>query len=347
MAFEFGPVQASEQPDLIRFLVKSFNADPTLTSFRPDVIHWKYFAEHPQWTGPRSFAVKRDGQIVAHGGVWPVVLRTPQTEVKAVHLIDWAATRSAVGAGVHLLRMMTGLADVLLTIGGSQDTRNVLPKLGYKGCGELRRCARVIRPWLQFRTTPAKNWKTPLKFLRNSARIMRGVSRVPTGWQAAKVTSFTGSIDAGAIGLTTSSTSPRRTAAELDYLLSCPAARFSGFVVTQEGNLRGYFVLAQVGGQARIVDIRLDRDDPESWQAICALAVRTASQDPATCEIVAASSLDATGKAWVQAGFMYRETEPIFCYDPRSRLRPELPLSLSLADGDSCFLSDPLAPYLS
>jgi len=347
MAFEFGPLQASEQPDLIRFLLESFDADPTLTSFRPDVIHWKYFAEHPQWTGPRSFAVKRDGEIVAHGGVWPVVLRTPQTEVKAVHLIDWASTRSAVGAGVHLLRMMTGLADVLLTIGGSQDTRNVLPKLGYKSCGELRRYARVIRPWLQLRTTPAKNWKTPLKFLRNSARMMGGVPRVPSGWQAAKVTSFKGVIDAGAIGLTTSSTLSRRTADELDYLLNCPAARFSGFKITQADQLRGYFVLAQVAGQTRIVDLRLDRDDPESWQAICALAARTAGEDPATCEIVAASSIDAAEKAWPQAGFTHRETEPILCYDPRNRLRPGSPLNLNLADGDSCFLSDPRAPYLS
>ena len=347
MAFEFGPVQASEQPDLIRFLVKSFDADPALTSFRPDVIHWKYFAEHPQWTGPRSFVVKRDGQIVAHGGVWPVILRTPQADVKAMHLIDWAASRSAVGAGVHLLRVMTGLADVLLTIGGSQDTRNVLPKLGYKRCGELRRYARVIRPWLQLRTTPAKNWKTPLKFLRNSARVMGGVPRVPDGWQAAKVPSFTGSFEAGNVGETASSTSPRRTADELDYLLNCPAARFSGFVVTQADKLRGYFVLAQVGGQTRIVDIRLDRDDPESWQAICALATRSAGEDPATCEIVVASSIGASEKAWLQAGFIHRETEPILCYDPRNRLRPESPLNLNLADGDSCFLSDPFCPYLS
>jgi hypothetical protein len=267
--------------------------------------------------------------------------------VKAVHLIDWAASRSAVGAGVHLLRMMTGLADVLLTIGGSQDTRNVLPKLGYKRRGELRRYARVSRPWLQLRTTTAKNWKTPLKFLRNSARVIGGVPRVPDGWQAAKVTSFTGAINGGAVGQTTSSTSPRRTAAELDYLLSCPAARFSGFTVRQADQLRGYFVLAQVGGQARIVDVRSDRDDSQSWQAICALAARTAGQDPATCEIVVASSIDATENAWLQAGFIHRETEPILCYDPRSRLRPESPLNLNLADGDSCFLSDPLSPYLS
>ncbi|MGA2234457.1 MAG: hypothetical protein ABSG23_03220 [Terriglobales bacterium] len=347
MAFEFMPIQASEQRDLIQFLVKSFRADPTVNSFRPEVIHWKYFADHPEWMGPRSLAVKQEGQIVAHGGVWPISLVTPKTEVKAIHLIDWAASRSAVGAGVHLLRKMMGLADVLLTIGGSQDTRNLLPKLGYKRCGELRRYARVVRPWLQFRTTPEKNWKTPIKFLRNSTQARMGIPSAPKGWQASKVASFTGSIDSGAIGQRTGSTSPRRTAAGLNYLLSCPAARFSGFLVSQAQQLRGYFLLIQIGRQVRIVDIRMNGEDRESWQAICALATRSAAEDPETCEIVAASSIEVTGEAWLRAGFAHRRTDQILCYDPRNLVSSGPPLDLNLADGDLCIMSEPTSPYLS
>ena len=346
MAFEFVPIQASEQQDLTQFLVKSFRADPTLNSFRPEAIYWKYFADHPEWTGPRSFAVKQDGHIVAHGGVWPVSLVTPKTKVKAIHLIDWTASRSAVGAGVHLLRKVAELADMLLTIGGSQDARNLLPKLGYKCCGELRQYARVVRPWLQFRTTPEKNWKTPIKFLRNSARALTGIPSAPKGWQASKVTDFTGSIDGGAIGQTTSSTSPRRTAAGLNYLLGCPAARFSGFLVSQAQQLRGYFLLTRVGRQVRIVDIRMNSEDRESWQAICALATRSAAEDPETCEIVAASSIEAIGEAWLQSGFVHRRTDPIFCYDPRHLVSSGPPLDLNLADCDLCILSDPFSPYL-
>ncbi|HEY6301537.1 MAG TPA: hypothetical protein VIX14_00600 [Terriglobales bacterium] len=347
MAFEFVPILASEQQDLTQFLVKSFRTDPTLNSFRPEVIDWKYFANHPEWTGPRSLAVKQAGEIVAHGGVWPVNLVTLKTEAKAIHLIDWTASRSAVGAGVHLLRKVAGLADMLLTIGGSQDTRNLLPKLGYQRCGELRRYARVVRPWLQFRTTPEKNWKTPIKFMRNSARALTGIPSAPKGWQASKVTSFTESIDGGAIGQTTSSTSPRRTAAGLNYLLRCPAARFSGFLVSQAQQLRGYFLLTRVGRQVRIVDIRMNREDRESWQAICALATRTAAEDPETCEIVAASSIEVTREAWLQAGFVHRQTDPIFCYDPRNLVSSGPPLDLNLADGDACILSAPRSPYLS
>jgi hypothetical protein len=347
MAFEFVPVPVAEQQDLTQFLVKSFRADPSLNSFRPEVLCWKYFADHPEWTSPRSFAVKQENQIVAHVGVWPVSWVTPKTEVKAMHLIDWAASRSAVGAGVHLLRKLAEFADVLLTIGGSPDTKSLLPKLGYKPCGELRRYARVVRPWLQFRTTPCKNWKTPIKFVRHSARALTGIPPAPKGWQASKVTSFTASIDGSAIGQTTSSTSPRRTAAGLNHLLSCPAARFSGFLVSQAQQLRGYFLLTHVGRQARIVDIRIDGNDRESWQAICALAARTAAEDPETSEIVGASSIEVTGEAWLQAGFVHRRTDQIFCYDPRNLVRSGPPLALNLADGDLCILSEPLSPYLS
>jgi hypothetical protein len=133
----------------------------------------------------------------------------------------------------------------------------------------------------------------------------------------------------------------------LNYLLSCPAACFSGFLVSQAQQLRGYFLLTQVGRQVRIVDIQTDSDDRESWQAICALAARTAAENPETCEIVAASSLVVSGEAWLQAGFVHRRADPIFCYDPRNLVSSGPPLDLSLADCDLCILSQPTSPYLS
>jgi hypothetical protein len=243
---------------------------------------------------------------------------------------------------------VAGLADVLLTIGGSEDTKSVLPKLGYKRRGELRLYARVVRPWLQFRTTPQKNWKTPVKFLRNSAHALTGFPTVPKGWQATKVSNFTGAIeDCAAPPHMTDFISSKRTAAGLSHLLPCPAAVFSGFQVSDSQRLRGYFVLAQIGRQVRIVDIQVNGGDQESWQAICVLAARGAAADPDICEIVAASSIVPTGEAWLQAGFVQRRTEPIFCYDPRKLMSSAAGLNLSLADGDQCFLTDPLFPYLS
>lgn len=344
MGFEFLPVESSEQTILIQFLVNSFQAESGVTSFSPEVIRWKYFGPDPDWSGPRSFAVKRGGEIVAHGGVWPVRFKAGDREIKAIHLIDWAASRSAVGAGVYLLRKMAGVSDVLLTVGGSPDTRNLLPKLGYKSCGELRHYARVVRPWLHFQTTPEKNWKAPLKLLRYSARTLVGVPDAPEEWSAEEVPAFCRVAEIKDLGASTCA-APLRTPASLDHLLECPAAEFSGYLVRQAGRVRGYFLLSRVGNQVRIVDARLDSDNRELWGLFCRLAASTAARSSATAEIAAASSLPRIQEAWLNAGLLHRQTDPILCYDP-GNLLPAKTLDLTLADGDQCFLSNPRAPYL-
>lgn len=343
MAFEFVPVESSEQAALIKFLVNSFQAGPALTSFSPEVIRWKYFSPHPDWTGPRSFAVKQAGEILAHGGVWPVRFKVRDREIQAIHLIDWAASRSAVGAGVYLLRKMAGVADVLLTVGGSPDTRTVLPKLGYKGCGELRYYARVVHPWLHFQTTPQKSWKAPLKLLRYSARALGRLLDPPNDWTAEKIPAFA-HVPQTALDGTWTCATPLRTPAGLDHLLQCPAAEFSGYLVRRQQRVRGYFLLSRVGTQVRMVEARLDCDDRESWQSLCRLAARTAARN-SVAEIATASSIASIQEAWLNTGLVHRQTDQILCYDPRGLLHTQN-LALTLVDGDQCFLSNPRAPYL-
>lgn len=345
MAFEFVALQASEQQNLIRFLVTTFRADPSLVSFRPEVVNWKYFSRHPEWTSPRSYAAKENGQIVAHGGIWPVDLNTLQGRIKAIHLIDWAATRSAVGAGVYLLRKLASLNHVLLTIGGSPDTRSLLPKLGYKSCGELKQYARVIRPWSHFRTSPARDWKARAKFIRNSLEALKGIPPAPRAWHASRLAHFD-ETHAAILENGGEIKSAARSAAGWNHLLGCPAAAFSAFLITRGHEPCGYFVFSKIGKQVRIVDLRV-RGDRDSWRAAAILAARTAASDPEVCEIVAASSVGPVQDAWRQSGFAQRRVDPIFCFDAQKILTPDSSLDLNLADGDQCFLHDPESPYVS
>src|SRR5947209_6958375 len=118
MTSQFMASQPSEQPAIAEFLRTTFHASADLSSFRQDVLHWKYFSDHPDWPGTRSYVVKKDGRIVAHGGVWPLTFATAGAELNVIHLVDWAASPSAAGAGVGLLRKLASMTDVLLTIGG-------------------------------------------------------------------------------------------------------------------------------------------------------------------------------------------------------------------------------------
>jgi hypothetical protein len=346
MPFEFVKLETSEQPALREFLVNSFTEGATLTSFRSEVLAWKYFSRHPDWPEFRSLAIKQSGRIVAHGGIWPVRLQAQGRELRAIHLIDWAASRSAVGAGVYLLRKIAGLADLLINIGGSQDTLSVLPKLGYKRCGELLQYAQVIRPWLHLRTTPQKNWKVPMKFLRDFTRTLAAEAPVSEGWTAEKLTTFPDALRSEINGNSCDSTVSLRTVAQMNHLLNCPAAKFSGYLVREKEQLRGFFLLATIAHQARIVDVRLIGNERGSWPAMCNLAASTAAADPNIAEVTAASSVAPVQQAWSNAGFLRRRTDKIFSLDPGALILPNLPIDLSLVDSDLCIVRDPMFPYL-
>ena len=336
-----------EQPTIAEFLKTTFHANPELSSFRRDVLHWKYFSDHPDWPGTRSYVVKKDGRIVAHGGVWPLRLSKAGTELNVIHLVDWAASPSAAGTGVFLLRKLAAMTDVLLTIGGSADTQSILPTLGYRQVGEFQRHARVVRPWLQFRSTPHRNWKAPLRLLRNATWSLQPLPASPKGWHVSRISQFDSSQESVLRGAATDVFTCRRTAPGLNHLLSCPAAAFCGFVVYDSQRPCGYFLLAQVGRQTRIVDLRVESNDAGAWMAACILAARTAAEMPETAEIVAGFSLPRMNEPFGEIGFRSCGSMPIFCYDPKKLLGTECVLNVTLLDGDLCFLADPRYPFLT
>ncbi|MFZ0295500.1 MAG: hypothetical protein WAL52_17960, partial [Candidatus Sulfotelmatobacter sp.] len=190
MSLQFAASLPSERTAVAEFLRSTFHADPELLSFRLDVLQWKYFSDHPEWHRDRSYVLKNEDGIVAHGGVWPLRLTKPGVDVDAIHLIDWAASRAAVGSGLLLLKKLTALTDVLLTIGGSSDTRAILTKIGYHQVGEVKLHARVVRPWLQYRNTRHRNWKAPLRLLRNATWSLGSFARPPKDWEATRISQF-------------------------------------------------------------------------------------------------------------------------------------------------------------
>jgi hypothetical protein len=351
MALQFGPAQPSEQPALLNFLLAIFGADPILNSFRPEVLEWKYFTPHPDWNGSRSFVLKADQKIAAHASVWPIRLVTHGSELKTIHPLDWAATRTPLpGAGIQILRRIAAMADLLIAVGGSSDTRGILPKIGFKTGGEFERHVYVARPWRQLRTCGHYDWKTPLRFLRNAAPLIKGLPPIPERWQATRVSQFEPSL-AQVYDEKSTALRPRsvKTAAVLNYMLQCPAAEFSGFVVSESNQLRGYFMLARVGGQARIVDLDLQNDAhrPDDWRAISLLAAHTAVQDPRTAEVIVGTSRAEIGESFKQIGFWRRRVEPIYYLDPGDRLPAGVEFDLSLIDNDFSFLYNPRHPYMS
>jgi hypothetical protein len=348
MSLQFAAALPSQKAALSKFLRQVFGADPQINSFQPQVLDWKYFSPHPAWSEPRSFLLQKDQEILGHGGVWPIALGTGEEPTQAIHLVDWAASPAALGAGVHVLRSISQMADVMITIGGSPDTRKILPKLGYKSGGVLRRYARVVRPWLQMRTRTRQDWKMPLRFLRNASDVLRPLPRVPSTWRIERVAHFGEEVELALRRKNTSGEiAPARTIAGLNHMLACPAAEFSGFVIRDSSRLVGYFILANVGRQARIVDFNVASDPPDALAMLCAAAARTAAADRRVAEIVAGASSEKGQNAWLQLGFRPRREDAILYLDRRKRLGSETILNLSLIDGDLAFMYNPDRPYIS
>ena len=348
MPSQFIPSTPADLTQIAEFLRSNFDETEGVSSFLPQLLQWKYFDAYPGWTRPRSFLLRQDALITSHGGIWPVILQNSSTALRAGHLIDWAARSSNPGGGVALLRKVAATADLLLTIGGSEHTRTILPRLGYRRCGEMALLSRVVRPWLQWRTHPSPDRKAPLRWIRNSIWNLAPWPAVPKSWEVTRIKQFEPGmqpfLDAT---MPPDFTSSRRSWDQLNHLLQCPAAKFSAFLIAQSGQLRGYFVVSQVGRQARIVEMRLSSQDGPSRMIIASLAARTASTDPEICEVVAGSSWPPGNHAFERAGFRVRRRQPIFCLDPANHLGSVPSLALTMLDGDLCFISDPSHPYLT
>src|SRR5438067_415787 len=108
----------------------------------PEHIEWKYWRERADWPGPRSLVIARGDEILAHAAFIPGAClangqgsqghSSPAQRVRTRHVIDWAARPTATGAGVSLLKHIGQGTDALLAIGGSAQTQELLPHLGFR-----------------------------------------------------------------------------------------------------------------------------------------------------------------------------------------------------------------------
>jgi hypothetical protein len=336
------------RPSLIAFLLSAFGLTPEAPFVQPALLHWKYDDPRPDFSGPRSFVWKDRDAIVAHAGMCPVTYLLPSGEVTGSYLIDWAAGRTSAGAGVALLRSLARECDALFAVGGSSDTRSILPKLGYRHIGDLHMYARVLRPWHHLRTDPfPRGWKAPFRLARNILWSQTPSPAPPPPWTAKPILAF----DATAQPLFDGRARwpfpcTRRTPELMNYFLRCPAAKLSAALIFHGDTPRGWYVIARVAGQSRVADIWVDSDSTADWTAAYSLALRSAANDPEACELVASASVSPAMAAATRAGFRFRHAEPIFVLDPQKRFASAPPLDVTLLESDLAYLSDPSYPYL-
>jgi hypothetical protein len=337
-----------DREQVVELLCGAFGINRTAPFLDPELLYWKYYEPRPDWPGSRSYAWMAGEEIAAHACLCPVTYRLPGgQQITASHFIDWGAGHRVIGAGGLLVRKLATLFDVLLAIGGSDDTQQVLPKLGFQDAGKIEFFVRVIRPWRQFRTDPfPRGWKAGPRLARNWLWSRARLPRVPPKWTCSRITAFDNS-HAAILQAPVPFPATERPPALMNYWLRCPGASISAYLVSNGFGPKGWFLLSRTAGVMRIADLRVLSNQVSDWTAAFALATRAAYTDPLGCELAAAAAAPLVAEAIRRNGFHLRKTDPVFVLDPKGMLLPHMPVEITMIESDAAYLYAPAYPYLS
>jgi hypothetical protein len=330
----FRATEVKDIAEVSRFLVRRFGLEATSALADPRFLEWKYLTSRSEWSGSRGYVLEREGNISAHAGICPYLLQLPNGECsRSLTILDWAADPSVPRAGVTLFSELMKLTGSVFIIGGTSATRHILPRLGFHQVGEVLTLARWIRPIREFRTRPVSG-RSVLRLVHGLSRSMGG--RSPVGpWEVRQVAQFDDLLRPVLDHAPVAATRCRRRVEDLNYLLQCPTGQMKGYVLLENSNPRGYFIIGRNAWESRLLDIFLNSNDLQDWRYAYAAATREAASDPETCRIRAVATTPLHREALLRSGYWQQYTEPVMIHDPKNLLAQALPVNFQLFDGDA------------
>lgn len=340
----FRATTPQDEATLISFLARAFSSPLDAEFLQPDLIRWKFWAAREDYSEPRSFVLEQEGKIVAHAGIWPLILRTKMEKAHGAHMIDWASDPRSPGSGVALLQRLCNRFDFIYAIGGSQMTQRVLPAFGFKTVAQAWSGARPLRPIRQMLSHPSLDWKSPGRFARNALWSMTPLSSKLEGWTV-DVPDLSGTADEAARA-DSFSCAPRPNAF-FRYLECCPVARITVVQLQKDGREQGRMALSLLHQQARVAGVWLNRASPENLRVAYGLAQQAARRMRSALEIAAFGSTSVSARAADSAGLRIRSYQPVYLLRRKGTTLPALPFEFQAADNDAAFLSEGRTAFLT
>jgi hypothetical protein len=310
-------------------------------NLEPQDLHWKYWQPRADWPGPRSFVLTDDGSaILAHGGIIPGSCAWESQRLKTLHVIDWAASARDIGAGVALMNYIGQQTEALLAIGGSAQTMQILPHIGFRASGIAVGYTRVLSPLRLLRDAKPRNWRLLPRLARSLAWKLAAPPAAPRDdWHTRRIAgddleriSVVLPVPARGMGVF------ERSADLFSYALACPIAPIHLYSVERAGRVRGYFLLAFAPGQVRIVDCWMDSDRQDDWRAMIHCAVEEAGRDPRAAEVVMWASDALLSESLRASGFHARHETSILLRSANGAALPAGPLRVQMLDNDEAYL---------
>lgn len=305
----------------------------------PGQLHWKYWQVRADWPAPRSFVLTDGRDLLAHVAVVPGAFWCGGTRARVVHMVDWAARRETVGAGVRLARHVSRMTDFAFAIGGSRDTLKILPLMGYARLGAVSGYVRTLAPLGILRRPAPEPWKLVPRMARSLLWSMMAPSSKTAGWrvrriESAEIERICAELPAQKPTMVLFERSP----ALLHHALSCPIVPVELYGLEKGGRIGGYFVLSYAPGQARIADMWMDSQAPGDWRAVVHAAVDQARTQTRLAELIAWSSDPSLSQVLEDCGFHERLRLPILVQASPGAAVPHDIMRLQMLDSDAYYL---------
>jgi hypothetical protein len=345
LALVFEQSSAKDEAAICALLGEAFQVGRDATLLEGRMLDWKYWQPYPGWDGSRSYVLRQGDGILAHAAVIPAVIDHAGTFRTALHFIDWAASPMSISGGAQLLRRITSLVDLTCAIGGAPATRKILPVFGFQPAGTVWTMALPLRPWRQMRTHQNRNWRLPVRMVRNSFwnwTRSRGTGQGQHPWtveRAAPEAIPETLWEAGGEG----ALRRKRTAASAAYFLSCPGADCRLYLAREGGQPQGCIVVACVKGQARIADLWVSEPDEDRYRAMYGLACQACYDFPEAAEAVGYAAIDSRLEAMKKSGFAPVKELPVGIFTRGSAAGG--PVDWQMIDNDAAFLSGSSPAY--
>lgn len=335
----------ADLPQISSLLSEAFSGSSGSPGIDHRVMAWKYWERREDWTEPRSYVYEKENKIVAHAGLWPVILLQTGRPMQGIQMIDWAAGNGSPGAGLAVLQKLSALCDFMYSIGGSDATRKLLPAFGFMETGRAWTAARPLRPVRQILTHQFVDWRLAPRLVRNWIWSVSGSRRGIEGWSAHEIDPS--QLPAGFIPTPThESPFSSRGRTFFEYLLRCPTGQFRIFKLSDHDVVKGHFVLGLVRGQARLGGVWLRNPCQDHWRIAFTLAQQVALSWRGAYEIAISGSEGPSAVAAAEAGLHVLRTTPVYVLNKGSLRLPEN-YQFQMIDDDAAFLDPGQRSYLT
>jgi hypothetical protein len=320
-------------------IVDLFAAAGLHPNLDPQHLHWKYWQPRADWPGPRSFVLTDGSEALAHGAIVPGAWLHGARRVSIVHMIDWAARPAEAGAGTMLMKHIGRQSEGLLAIGGSAQTLQILPHMGFRPAGVVTGYVRSLFPLRLLTGAGVRRWRRLPRFARGVAGALAAPSAREGEWQARRIAVDELQRVCAALPVAVRGAAVlERSVALFAHALSCPIVAMRLHALERAGRVRGYFLLAAAPGQVRIADCWVDSDEPADWRAMIQHAIEQARLDTQAAEIVGWASDSLLCASLRACGFRARFELPVRIRRTDAASMPPAPLRVQMLDSDAAYL---------